>query len=359
MTTRRVAGLDGVRGLAILLVLISHGLGLLTAGMIGVLMFFVLSGYLITGILVSEHRRTDRISLRAFYLRRALRLLPALLVLLALLSLTPLWPALEVSGRQALRGVVVGALYLTDFTLGFQLDNPPPIAHLWSLAVEEQFYLLWPVTLVALLRVPSPVRRLAVVRWLIAGAVLVRLLTMLAAESFGWFFYALPTTWADCLLVGSALALVRRDAPDLWTRIEQVARRRGSITAAAVVVFGTSCVTAAFWSPLMYAIGIPVLAVAAGVFVVAAATGESVAGAWLFGTAPARWLGDHSYSLYLYNSFCVLLLQRVIGAGLRERLLEIALAVVLAVLSRRFVEQPFLRLKDRLGDRPAAAATPV
>jgi peptidoglycan/LPS O-acetylase OafA/YrhL len=358
MTAPRVAGLDGVRGLAILLVLVSHGLGLLTAGMIGVLVFFVLSGYLITGILVSEHRRTGRISLRAFYVRRALRLLPALLVLLALLALTPLWPALEVSGREALRGVVFGALYLTDFTLGFQLDNPQPIAHLWSLAVEEQFYLLWPITLVGLLRMPST-RRLAVVRRLIAVAVLVRLVTMAVSGPLDWFFYALPTTWADCLLLGAALALVRHDAPDLWARIERRASQPSTFAAAAAVVLGTSSVAAAFWSPVMYTIGIPVVAVAAGVLVVAAATGASAAGAGLLRTAPARWLGDHSYSLYLYNSFCVLFLQRVIGAGLPQRLLGVALAIVLAVLSRRYVERPFLRLKDRLDDRPAAAATPA
>jgi peptidoglycan/LPS O-acetylase OafA/YrhL len=174
-----------------------------------------------------------------------------------------------------------------------------------------------------------------------------------------WFFYALPTTWADCLLLGAALALVRHDAPDLWARIEERAGRARTIAVAAVVIVGTSVIAAAFWSPVMYTIGIPILAVAAGVLVVAAATGASASGAWLLRTRPARWLGDHSYSLYLYNSFCVLLLQRVIGEGIGERLLGIALAVVLAVLSRRFVEQPFLLLKDRLDDRPAAAATPA
>ncbi len=357
MSAGRVAGLDGLRGLAILLVLVSHGAGLLTAGLVGVLVFFVLSGYLITSLLIAEHDRAGHVDLRAFYLRRGLRLFPALVALLVLFALTPLWRALDVSWGDVALGVPSGMFYLTDLTLGLQLPNPAPLAHLWSLAVEEQFYLVWPVALLALLRLPLTARLTWLPRILVAAALL-RLVVMALSGPLDLFFYALPTTWADCLLLGAALALVRRDSSTLWDRLGAWVARPALVHGAVGVLLVTACVAPAYWSPLTYAIGLPILAASTGVLIVAVASQSRVPALRLLRTRPARWLGDHSYSLYLYNSFSILLLQRVIGAGLGQRLLGLALAVVLAVASRRLVEEPFLRLKDRIGrprPRPVSA----
>jgi peptidoglycan/LPS O-acetylase OafA/YrhL len=142
-------GLDGLRALAILIVMIFHANpNVVVGGYIGVDLFFVLSAYLITSILAEEYRRAGSIDLPRFYLRRFLRLGPALLFMLAIyLVIAPFaWPGIP-HGRDAL----IAGLYLTDFTVPTGL-GPEYLSHTWSLAIEEQFYLLWPLLLVLLLR---------------------------------------------------------------------------------------------------------------------------------------------------------------------------------------------------------------
>ena len=142
-------GLDGLRAIAILAVMLFHSNpDVLVGGYIGVDLFFVLSGFLIPSILVEEYRKSGSIDLRRFYLRRFLRLGPALLFMLAVyMMVAPLvWPG-EPHGRDAL----LAGLYLSDFTVPSGL-GPEHIGHSWSLAIEEQFYLLWPLLLVPILR---------------------------------------------------------------------------------------------------------------------------------------------------------------------------------------------------------------
>ena len=137
--------LDGVRAIAVLLVMVGH-LGLVYAGGLGVDIFFVLSGYLITAILVSEFSATGQISLKKFYARRALRILPA--VILLLLALNIFVTISQPSDQAAtLRWDSLGALfYVANWLRAFGRDLGI-LGHLWSLSIEEQFYLLWPVTL--------------------------------------------------------------------------------------------------------------------------------------------------------------------------------------------------------------------
>ncbi len=160
--------LDGLRAVAVALVVPAHCRvpGYLTGGYVGVELFFVLSGYLITTILLDERAATGRISLRHFYWRRALRLYPALLLMLAayLLLAPMLWPEGE-HGRDAL---LVG-LYLSDYSYTFW-KMPEYLGHTWSLAAEEHFYLLWPLVLTLLLRRRSslvkPLGLLLLAAWL-------------------------------------------------------------------------------------------------------------------------------------------------------------------------------------------------
>src|SRR4051812_42278396 len=142
-----VPALDGLRGIAIAIVVGYHAFGFPLGGWLGVDLFFVLSGFLITTLLLEEHDRTGRVSLRAFYVRRARRLLPALGAVLALIAVVgPLYysPGL-------LASIVASGLYAANIVRGFgQSDflNATPAAHLWSLAQEEQFYVLWPIALI-------------------------------------------------------------------------------------------------------------------------------------------------------------------------------------------------------------------
>src|SRR5919202_3192462 len=147
-----LSGLDGLRALAVIAVLLYHAeLGWLPGGFLGVEIFFVISGYLITSLLLAEWRQRGRIGLAAFWLRRARRLLPALYLLLAVtLAFAVVFLPGEVAG---LRNDAIAAFgYVTNWYLVLAnkpyfetVGRPPPLQHLWSLAVEEQFYLLWPL----------------------------------------------------------------------------------------------------------------------------------------------------------------------------------------------------------------------
>src|SRR5919198_6163322 len=137
--------LDGIRGVAIAAVVAQHAFGIPTAGYLGVDLFFVLSGFLITTLLLEEHAESGAISLRAFYRRRALRLLPALFVAISVLLLVEL--VLAATGRGHLRreatGALFGVAYVTDFARVYSSRvHAHTLDHLWSLAVEEQFYIV-------------------------------------------------------------------------------------------------------------------------------------------------------------------------------------------------------------------------
>ena len=162
-------GLDGMRALAVVAVMVYHANSAwLPGGFLGVEVFFVISGYLITLLLIGEHERSGTVSLRDFYLRRARRLLPALFTLLIGITVyTALWRR-DALGQ--LRGDVVAAItYVSNWYQiwvgqGYTATGDfAPLRHLWSLAVEEQFYLIWPVVMILLLRVGR--RRLPDVSW--------------------------------------------------------------------------------------------------------------------------------------------------------------------------------------------------
>ena len=180
---RRLPGLDGLRALAIVLVLAYHLFpGLAPGGFLGVDVFLVVSGYLITTLLLEEHGRSGRIGLRRFWVRRARRLLPALVLVIAVSA-----GLAALIGGDVLVGIgwqLVGALtfsynWLSIATGADYLTQTSPelLRHLWSLAVEEQFYLLWPLVLLALLAIPRSSIRIALVSALaISSAVAMALL---------------------------------------------------------------------------------------------------------------------------------------------------------------------------------------
>ena len=205
--------LDGLRGVAILMVLAFH-LGLLPGGSLGVDVFFVLSGFLITTLLVEEWERRGAIRLRSFYLRRALRLLPAFIVLLFICGLSSflLPTAKEAAVRQ--REVMVAACYVANWP-GLHHTGMPLLGHTWSLSVEEQFYLVWPAILCLMLRLKLPRRRilLLVIAGILLSAslrmVLYRLHRVPGPENWANVsrLYMGSDTRADALLVGCLVGL--------------------------------------------------------------------------------------------------------------------------------------------------------
>lgn len=348
----RVPALDGVRGLAIALVLLAHVGGVDGAGLVGVLVFFVLSGYLITWLLIGEHDRNGGIALRDFYWRRVARLLPGLVAFLAAFVLVAGVFDVGVTRSDALHGVIQGLTYVTDFTLGLQAGYVPELAHLWSLAVEEQFYLVWPLALIALLRGWGQGRRLRLLVTVTVMAAVLRIVTMAVAPALGLFIYALPTTWVDALLIGALCAVLRKDESVAAQRLATFAKRGDVLVVALALIAAFALVPGSYRWTGTYLVGIPLLSAATGIVILGIADGKAPSVLSFLGSRPIGSLGVVSYSLYLYNSTCIMLVQRVFGMGLVQRLAGLVLAVTLAYLSYRFIERPVLSLhRRRVRDR--------
>jgi peptidoglycan/LPS O-acetylase OafA/YrhL len=259
--------LDGVRGLAILLVMGAHfGLGLPQGGRIGVTIFFALSGYLITALLLAEHTKTGRIDLKAFWIRRGRRLLPALFILVAAFLAYHLFRG---GIRQAIPAALITVFYLANYAANFHV-NLGLLAHTWSLAVEEQFYLWWPLALIVLLAWwPKAISRLVVVAAI--GIALIKIWSFTTHTSF--FF---PISRGDALLGGAALAVLG------------ISRVRWAFPIGLIGALAISFVPGD--PPWIY-----VVAAALGVLIVAGAEGSFLA--W----SPLVFIGTISYSLYLWH----------------------------------------------------------
>ena len=221
--------LDGLRGIAVLLVILTHaGLPHLDqAGSVGVTLFFVLSGFLITRLLRNEFERTGRINFRRFYARRARRLFPALGLLLIAVT------AYLLSSRQSLMPVVLAAGYSSNIAnaTGHSLPN---LDHAWTLSLEEQFYLLWPLVMLVLARRRNPAWFL-----LIAAAFSAALRSGLWLSGVPDFrIYYGPDTRADAILIGCALAFVATSVNVRWLKWAAVASA-GLLVAACAVPWST------------------------------------------------------------------------------------------------------------------------
>jgi peptidoglycan/LPS O-acetylase OafA/YrhL len=358
--------LDGLRALAVLCVMFAHtsllGAGAdlsglngtsfgLAGGFLGVDIFFVLSGFLITALLLKEHGQTGRISLRAFYGRRVLRLLPAMVVLLGAVGLCAAWRLGGGDFRPVRRGIPLALACSVNTYFVVRGGHAGLLTHFWSLGVEEKFYFLWPVVLCALLR--WRLRRRWVVLGVAAGVVASALLRAACWGNDGAFgprlaISGLPAR-SDNLLVGVLLALLA-----CWRGLPRSAAWRAAWRVGA-------------WGALALLAGLVwYCGPGPGVYSLAgAATALLVAGLVAgpprllraaLGAPPLAWVGRISYGLYLWHvpvfSLAPLALFRPVGpsgpAFLSAAALGFALSFGAAAASHYLVERPFLRWKARL-----------
>lgn len=208
--------LDGLRAIAILLVILSHAHAPLFEGaFFGVDLFFVLSGYLITTLLLREVAQTGRIAYWQFYRRRFWRLMPALLLFLAVYCVAAphIWPGLDDVHSDAL----LSALYLADYGIAF-FDSPNTLLHMWSLAVEEHFYLLWPPALMWIIRRTPPGKVWRAIALLFCLGWAWRVLWVAQGQAFYEVFFRFDTRTTG-LLLGSMLAALTVERPDLFERL--------------------------------------------------------------------------------------------------------------------------------------------
>ena len=318
----RIQGLDLLRGLAIGLVMLRHAAPGVApgAGVVGVVMFFALSGYLITGLLADELAGTGRVDLRRFYARRLRRLVPALLALVVAVAAVTL--VLDPLGDrdELLTTVLVAVTWTGNLPFGHASEAT---FHLWTLATEEQFYLLWPAVLVLL----GPRRGLLVAA---AGTALALVATVLWLREDPDLAYSLPTSWAICFVLGGAARLHRdRLRPPPWSTAWAPALALAGLAALSVLPLRGNVLT--------YLAGGPAIAVLTAVLLLSWHTWTEVTGPALRALV---WLGSVSYGAYLWNYPLTLWLRPQVpevAAGL----LAACLTLAAAAASRRWVERPF------------------
>ncbi len=373
---RYMPGLDGLRALAVLAVIAFHEqLGWAPGGLLGVGVFFTLSGYLISDLLLGQWAATRRLALGDFWLRRARRLLPALFVMLAVVTA---WVTVASPSRLAsLRGAVAAAAtywsnwyYIGTHSSYFARFAPPgPFDHLWSLAVEEQFYLVWPWLLLAGLfflrgRRASAVRWLALPTLALAAGSAVLMLRLYHPGVDPTRVYEGSDTRACGLLIGAALAM-------LWPSrgVAAAIGRRSrflldGVGLAGLVVIGLMIWRTGQYSPFLYRGGLVVLSLATAGVVAAAAGAGTVVGVAL-GWRPLRWIGVRSYGIYLWH-YPVIVLTSPANAteNLPRAAAQVAASIGIAALSWRFVEEPIRhgalgRLWHRLRAQPAWRPEPA
>ncbi|MBC7403407.1 MAG: acetyltransferase [Microbacteriaceae bacterium] len=366
----RLPGLDGLRALAVAAGIVYHlGSGIVPGGFVGVDVFFVISGYLITGLLVREKDSYGRIRLAGFWMRRARRLLPALglvVVVSASAALAIGGNPLVYLGRQVLGAATFSSNWLSIAAAQNYFDETTPelFRNLWSLAVEEQFYLAWPLVVLLVLAVRSrPARVFIVMAIAVASAVA---MAILAAAGDPTRVYYGSDTHSFGLAIGAALAILHRD----WPASTGPLARRVLPALSAISVLGIIAIALLLPEgvPLTYRGGLALVAVLT-VLVIAGAVvspGSPVSAAldW----HPLRWIGERSYGLYLWHWPVWVLVTAALPSlsqswsGWMLGAITLAITVVAAVLSYRFVEQPIHRMGYRaviagwLGSRPRSAS---
>ncbi|MBN8867663.1 MAG: acyltransferase family protein [Solirubrobacterales bacterium] len=356
---RYMPGLDGLRAIAVMAVIAYHlKVGFAPGGLLGVGVFFTLSGYLITDILL-EGWVTRKLSLKNFWLARARRLLPALFVMLAVVLLW-VWIG-DPELLSTLRGETLASIFFTenwwaiaqDMSYFDRFGAPSPMSHLWSLAVEEQFYIIWPWLLLLLLRI-SPAKdhgkraRRERIRPNLAlitlGLAVVSGILMAVLYKPGFDttrVYEGTDTRAFALLFGAAVAMVwpsRR----LDRNLPAKARRNMDLLGVGglLVIFILIWQTSEF-SPFLYRGGMVILAIATSLVVAVLAHPATRLGP-IVGCRPLRWIGVRSYAIYLWQLPIITLTtpSDAHGFSLVRSVLQVGATFLVAALSWKFIEDP-------------------
>jgi len=342
--------IEGLRAVAIIAVLLFHiGLPFAAGGFVGVDVFYVISGFLITGLLLREGQESGKVNLVRFYARRARRLLPAALLVIVVtlvmsaVIVSPLRLS-EIAGDAA-----AAALYVANFRFALESTNylaveaPSPLLHYWSLAVEEQFYLVWPLVLLL-------ITRFLALRW-VGLAVL-----LLAVGSFGlslywteanqaWAFFS-PVTRAWQLAAGALIAIGLLRIP---ARIPAWVGGIAVVAGLVLIVVSVVLISDAVPFPGLVAL-MPVLG--AVLVIVGGLRGPTLPGRIVLANPLSRYVGHISYSLYLWHWPLLILIPIAIDNDeLGVRLALAGVAVLLAALSTELVERPF-RSSSFLSQRP-------
>lgn len=350
--SRYIPALDGLRALAVLAVIAYHmHLPWAPGGLLGVTMFFVLSGYLITSLLLIEHDKTRTIDLRQFWLRRARRLVPAIVFVIACTIV--LCTVFNHALLTKMRGdIAPSLLFFNNWWQIFHnvsyfdaLGAPSPLAHFWSLAIEEQFYLVWPIVLLTLLKLGAKRPALRNITLIAAGLSAIEMVLLFSPTADPSRVYYGTDTRAFSLLIGAYLAFV-------WPAHKLGARRGIRLTKRArtlldaiggLALVGLVLMVALSngFSPFLYNGGLVLCSVLTAIVIAVMVHPASVVGR-IAGCAPLVWIGRRSYGIYLWHYPLLLLMNPDPRVETPWWLYLVQLAVVFAcaAFSYRFIENP-------------------
>lgn len=325
--------LDGARGVAVLLIVAFHRFGrVLPGGYIGVDIFFVLSGYLITWILVSQIAVDNALNFALFYWRRATRLLPALIVVSAATLLAIfLIPSLAQRGS-TLRGII-GALTYTSSPLAASGVDLGAFLPTWSLSVEEYFYFVWPLALVWLFRRnESRLWQMLIAITSLSAAYTVAI--SLSSDSVRRLAYA-PDTRTVQLLIGCTLAVL------VGKRRFRAHASLAAVSTAVLMLFVV--LPATVGDAIYFRGGCVVVAILAGIVLTHLVTSGDSPISWLLRRKPIVWIGQRSYGIYLWNLPIVLMVSAFRLPGSASLIIKLGLSLTIPAISFRFIERPILR----------------
>ena len=359
---RQVKGLDGLRGLAVIAVVLYHFFpSLLPGGYLGVDLFFVLSGFLITSLLVREFRTSGTISLKDFWVRRFRRILPAAVSVLVMCTALVAWIGgdLAVGLRQQFLGTLFFVNNWTQIATSqsYFADNEIQVfAHYWSLAVEEQFYVIWPllITGVFLISRRKPRRLPILVAAVLAiGSAVAMALLYVPGEDPTRVYYG-TDTHAFGLLTGAVLSLLMTSTKsdpqaDSWAAAGKAESRiAGIIGTVALIGYGTQLFLMPDDAEITYRGGLFLTSVL-GVLMVWGVVREYGPMTPLFRTKVMRWFGQRSFSLYLWHWPVIMMLKALFEGNQNSDkswilgLVAVPISLLLSEISYQFIENPFRR----------------
>ncbi|EGQ2799842.1 acetyltransferase [Staphylococcus pseudintermedius] len=349
MNPRYMPGLDGVRAVAVIAIIIYHlNPQWLSGGFLGVDTFFVISGYLITSLLLTEYHNTGKIKLMSFWLRRVKRLIPAVLFLvMGVIVLSLIFMPTEI---QKVRADSIAAIfyvsnwwYIMQNVDYFEQFAVQPLKHLWSLAIEEQFYLVFPIVLLSLL---SFIRRLKSIRIIFLILLVISMIAMMVLyvpnENVARVYFGTDTR-IQTLLMGVLLALVW---PPFQLKAKVNRQMRTMIDTAGVVGLAILFICFKFVSEtnsILYYGGFFLISTVT-LLVIASSVHPSGYFAKFLGNKVFTFIGSRSYSLYLWHYPIIVLIHHQFVQGQIPPLVyvvEILLMVLMAEFSYKFIEQPF------------------
>ncbi|HSO40701.1 MAG TPA: acyltransferase family protein [Labilithrix sp.] len=344
---RHLQALDGLRGLALLGVLFFHAGGALRGGYLGVDLFFVLSGYLITSLLLGEHRATGRVALWPFWVRRARRLFPALLSLMPAIALYARFFA-KPAELQGIRADALATIaYVANWRAIFSHKSywqlfaaPSPLEHTWSLAIEEQFYVVWPLVVAFVLRRRTR-RTLLLLTLMLIVMSMVAMIVLFDPEKTSRVYLGTDTRAAS-ILAGAALAALV--APDTTFQPSTV-RKLDALGALSALGLAFAWFSLEGSSRFLYRGGFWLAELAVLVLILCAISGSRSLVARALSIRPLTFLGTVSYGVYLWHWPVNVFLtpERVQARGFWLHVIQFAVTFAISLVSYRWVEQPIRR----------------